>query len=317
MNKLPLVTRKLQRRLWILIGAAIFFLVYSSLSSFLPGLWLKLRISSGDKIILTVGLAIILVISLSGLILAERMTPTLLDYLAKNRFLELGEASLFEQDDTQAKFGVNYFNNLFCELQKELSQVNQHTKSLADANKSLAVIAVRDGLSGLYNQYYIRERLQQEIFRSERYKRPLSLLMIDIDDFKLVNDMYGHMTGDQTLKAFSRILTNMIRPSDIPSRYGGDEFLLILPETAADHAGLVAERVRQKIALHVFSSDQKEGKFQITVSVGICTFPDFGYNAESLISFADTALYKAKKKGKNRIVTYEEQGKNELGRAIS
>lgn len=317
MNKIPLVSKKIRKRLWFTITATLIFLAYSSVSTFLPELWAKLKFTSGDKAVLTIGLIIILSLSLSGLILAERLTPTLLDYLQKNQYLQIGDEKSTAEDSREEHLVDHYFSSLFLELQKELSQVNQHAKSLAEANKSLAVMAVRDGLSGLYNQYYIKERIQQEIYRTERYERPLSILMIDLDDFKRINDKHGHVSGDHIIKMFGRMLMDMIRPSDIPARYGGEEFLVVLPETNSENAVIVAERIRQKIAAYPFVvKPQGKERVHITLSVGICTFPDNGRTTENLIAFADLALYEAKKKGKNKTVVYEEKINNEHGKAL-
>lgn len=312
MNRIPLVSKKIRKRLWFTISVTVIFLAYSSVSTFLPKLWTKLNFTSGDKAVLTIGLIIILSLSLSGLILAERLTPTLLDYLQKNQYLKLGDENLTTGDNSEEHQVAHYFNSLFMELQKELSQVNQHAKSLADANKSLASMAVKDGLSGLYNQYYIKERIQQEIYRTERYERSLSLLMIDLDDFKRINDKYGHISGDHIIKMFGRVLMDMIRPSDIAARYGGEEFLVILPETCSKNAVIVAERIRQKIAAFPFEvKSQVKERVHITLSVGICTFPDHGHTAENLITYADLALYEAKKRGKNKTCVYKENINNE------
>lgn len=317
MNRIPLVSKKIRKRLWFTITVSVIFLAYSSVSTFLPELWAKLNFNSGDKAILTIGLIIILSLSLSGLILAERLTPTLLDYLQKNQYLQLGNEKLSAEENNEEHQVAHYFNSLFLELQKELSQVNQHAKSLADANKSLAIMAVKDGLSGLYNQYYIKERVQQEIYRTERYERPLSLLMIDLDDFKRINDKYGHVSGDHIIRMFGRMLMDMIRPSDIAARYGGEEFLIILPETCSNNAVIVAERIRQKIAAYPFVvKPQLKERVHLTVSVGICTFPDYGHTAENLLAFADLALYEAKKGGKNKVFVYKENINDEHGRAL-
>lgn len=197
----------------------------------------------------------------------------------------------------------NYFHNILLEIQENLSQLTQYTKSLADANESLARLVVKDGLTGLYNNTYIKERLLQEIYRAERYKHSLSLLMIDLDDFKAFNDEYGHVEGDKALKGIADIIKESFRPSDISARYGGEEFLVILPETGQENAFLVSERIRERVASYAFEiNSSKEKPGFITVSIGLCTFPKSKGSAEDLIIAADNALYKAKKEGKNKVV---------------
>jgi len=176
-------------------------------------------------------------------------------------------------------------------------------RSLAIMSGKLSSLAITDGLTGLYNQFYIKERLQEEIYRSDRYKHSLSLLMIDLDDFKALNDKFGHVVGDRILKSFANLIRETIRPSDIPSRYGGEEFLLILPETTSENAVIVAERLRQKVGTYPFEiSCLKEKNPPFTISIGVCAFPGRGRSVEELITLADTALYQAKKEGKNRVV---------------
>jgi len=175
-------------------------------------------------------------------------------------------------------------------------------RGLAIMSGKLSSLAITDGLTGLYNQFYIKERLQEEIYRSERYKHILSLLMIDLEDFKSLNDKYGHIVGDRILKSFSNLIRETVRPSDIPSRYGGEEFLVVLPETTCENAVIVAERIRQKIGGYPFEiSCLKEKNPPFTVSIGVCAFPGRGRTVEELITLADTALYQAKKDGKNRV----------------
>jgi len=167
----------------------------------------------------------------------------------------------------------------------------------------LTSLAITDGLTGLYNQFYIKERLQEELYRSERYKHSLGLLMIDLDDFKTLNDKYGHIAGDRILRSFANLIKETIRPSDVPARYGGEEFLIILPETSCQNAISVAERIRQKIALYPFEiGSLKEQSSPFTISIGVCAFPGRGRTVEELITLADLALYQAKKEGKNKVI---------------
>jgi len=156
-----------------------------------------------------------------------------------------------------------------------------------------------DGLTGLYNHRYLQERLQQEIERAERYGRPLSAVMADLDHFKSFNDAHGHPRGDEVLIAVSRTLRQVSRASDILARYGGEEFTLILPETTHQEALVVAERARQCIeALDLEIGTG--GALRVTLSLGIASYVP-GMSKEALIESADAALYSAKRQGRNRV----------------
>ncbi len=170
--------------------------------------------------------------------------------------------------------------------------------------EKMASLIIREALTGLFNQMYIRQRLEEEIYRSKRYNHLLSLLMIDLDNFKALNDRYGHTAGDHLLRYFSQLILETIRPSDIAARYGGEEFLIILPETTREEAQAVAERLRKRLSLYPFRIDSRKEDVQFTISVGISTFPEYSQSGDELITLADMALYQAKKEGKNRVAVY-------------
>ncbi|SIP87798.1 two-component system, cell cycle response regulator [Alkalispirochaeta americana] len=160
--------------------------------------------------------------------------------------------------------------------------------------KRLEMLAVTDGLTGLYNHRYSYDRLEQEISKAKRYQRELSVAMIDVDDFKGVNDTQGHRKGDEVLAGIARLMEENLRKCDIVGRYGGEEFLAIFPETDLDDARVVADKLRRVLADHDF---QGSG---ITVSAGVAAF-DGKESAQVLVSRADALLYRAKHQGKNRI----------------
>jgi diguanylate cyclase (GGDEF)-like protein len=169
----------------------------------------------------------------------------------------------------------------------------------------LTTLAIKDGLTGMYNQSYIKARLQEEIYRSERYKYPLSVMMIDLDDFKALNDRHGHVVGDRVLKAIGELLQDMIRSSDIGGRYGGEEFLVLLPQTACLDAAAAGERLRKEIALYPFRTGPSEDKTcHLTVSIGVYSTPFYSQNVEEIVNLTDAALYRAKKEGKNKVVVF-------------
>jgi diguanylate cyclase (GGDEF)-like protein len=169
----------------------------------------------------------------------------------------------------------------------------------------LSTLAIRDGLTGLYNQTYIKARLQEEIFRSERYKYPVTVLMIDLDDFKVVNDRYGHVIGDEVLKAFGNVLQDLVRTSDIVGRYGGEEFLVVMPQTGCLDAAAAAERLRKDVAQFPFRAGaDRERTIQFTISVGVFSSPYENQKPDEVIRLADAALIRAKKEGKNKVVVF-------------
>jgi diguanylate cyclase (GGDEF)-like protein len=169
----------------------------------------------------------------------------------------------------------------------------------------LSTFAIRDGLTGFYNSIYVKARLQEEIDRSVRYKYPLSLLMIDPDDFKVLNDKFGQVAGDQLLKSFSVMLSEIVRASDVIGRIGGDHFLVILPQTAILDAAAVAEKIRKEIALSDFQLlTRREKVYHFTISIGVYGSPLQKQTADEVLGLADAALYRAKKDGKNLVVVF-------------
>lgn len=174
---------------------------------------------------------------------------------------------------------------------------------LAVSEKMNSMI-IREGLTGLFNKAYIRKRLEEEFYRAKRYDHELSLLMIDLDNFKGLNDRYGHTAGDHLLRYFSQLITETIRPSDIAARYGGEEFLVVLPETDKEEAGILAERLRLRISLYPFRVDSRKEDILFTISIGVTSYPEFGQSSDELVALADEALYRAKKNGKNKVAVY-------------
>jgi diguanylate cyclase (GGDEF)-like protein len=171
----------------------------------------------------------------------------------------------------------------------------ERIQALHKAQSQLARIALSDGLTGLFNRAYFDATISQEMARCARRGLPLTLLMVDLDYFKKINDTYGHLAGDRALEAVAQVLTSMSRTSDTVCRFGGEEFAIILPETTNFNAVIVAERIRKKIA-------QLDLGFPLTASIGVgsakvskCLLP------EHIIAEADGALYEAKRKGRNRV----------------
>jgi len=162
-------------------------------------------------------------------------------------------------------------------------------------------LACTDGLTGLYNHRQFKRIFAEEVSRAQRYGKPMSVIMYDVDDFKKFNDTYGHPVGDKVLEGVACLLRTLSRECDLSFRYGGEEFLTILPETGIEEALVAAERVRRSIAER--SPDFTKGEIAsgVTVSVGVASYPEDGKDAESLLSVVDSLLYKAKGQGKNKV----------------
>jgi diguanylate cyclase (GGDEF)-like protein len=164
--------------------------------------------------------------------------------------------------------------------------------------KRVEALSVTDDLTRLYNSRYLNQVLRRETKRAIRSARPLSLLFIDLDGFKLINDTYGHLSGSQALVEVASVLRGSARETDIAARYGGDEFALILPDTGAAGALAVGERLCDRIASHVFLADRGLA-VRLTASVGVATLPDAAISPEELVQAADSAMYCVKDRGKN------------------
>ncbi|MCU0477137.1 MAG: GGDEF domain-containing protein [Chloroflexi bacterium] len=166
------------------------------------------------------------------------------------------------------------------------AQLYETTRALAD----------RDPLTGFYNHRYLHERLGEEILRAQRARSPLSVLMIDLDDFKLVNDTLGHLFGDEVLRWAAQQIRAALRGSDVAARYGGDEFAILLPDTPADGAREVGERIVAALRDNPFRAEGR-GPVAVGASIGVASFPTDGQAAQALIAGADAALYRVKSGG--------------------
>lgn len=177
---------------------------------------------------------------------------------------------------------------------------NYMAEKLESSYTVLKDMAIHDGLTGMLNHHEFHKRMLWEIKRAGRYQRGLSLLMMDIDRFKVLNDTYGHQAGDTVLKAVGEYLRNAIRSSDEAARYGGEEFALIMPETPADTAFITAQRIGAGMAGLPISID-KGMTVNVTLSIGVATFPQDAATKEELIAAADRRMYRAKNLGRNRV----------------
>jgi diguanylate cyclase (GGDEF)-like protein len=182
------------------------------------------------------------------------------------------------------------------EYHRSVDQIHQLQEKLRE-------MAIHDPLTGLLNRYFLEETLKRELARGTREKYTVSFVMIDIDHFKRVNDTFGHKAGDAVLQSLAALLQKRSRASDIVYRYGGEEFLAILPKVAAEAALQIAEKWRKDFAesTHIL----EHGGAKITISCGIATFPKHGSTSSELIANADRALYQAKHAGRNQIMIWK------------
>ncbi|MEA2463661.1 MAG: hypothetical protein QOJ98_1408 [Acidobacteriota bacterium] len=173
-------------------------------------------------------------------------------------------------------------------------------KELLETNKRLELLSITDGLTKLHNHRHFQDELARAFEESQRYQRPLSLAMIDIDFFKKFNDTYGHAVGDDVLKRAAELYRSSVRSTDLVARYGGEEFAVMMPETALDDGITFAEKIRHMIETTPLETQQ--GPLNVTVSLGVASVPHSRiHTAKELIVAADKALYRAKRNGRNQV----------------
>ena len=166
-------------------------------------------------------------------------------------------------------------------------------------------LSITDDLTKVYNRRYFNQRFEREVMRSIRYRRPLTVVMLDIDHFKKYNDTHGHLMGDEVIKKVARTLDSIIRKADILARYGGEEFILLLPEITKLRGIQAAEKFRKIIETTHFENEETQPGGKLTISLGLATLPDDTTDANMLLEMADQALYKAKEGGRNRIEAHD------------
>ena len=205
---------------------------------------------------------------------------------------------------------LGVFSGFKCESEAQWNRDNENFfKSVAD-QVAIGVINARlyarvqrqattDGLTGLLNHRTGQEKLSEELKRAGRSQRNLAVMMIDVDHFKSINDNYGHPAGDAVLKAVAQLIQNNCRDVDLPIRYGGEEFLLVLPEVNIGGALIVAERIRNNLSKEIIVYDNSE--ITITASLGVAAFPDHARSQQQLLDLADRALYMSKRMGRNQV----------------
>jgi two-component system cell cycle response regulator len=208
---------------------------------------------------------------------------------------ERGERSLSSED---AEFAEIVIRAAVAAIRRA-----QALESTRADNRRLEELATTDALTRLLNRRALLERLSVEVDRARRFKQQLSLLMVDLDHFKNINDQYGHLGGDDILRQMGGLLNGAVRTIDVVARYGGEEFVLILPETSTDGAAVFGERMREKVSEHQFEVGSDRA-VHLTCSVGVATFPSPRVaSTEDLFARADEALYRAKSGGRNQVCT--------------
>ena len=240
--------------------------------------------------------------------LASRITQSLSQLLRKPLSLIDGElrsdVALLDEERAVVRDVAELLrggNEHARELEARVAQLQRENIDLIMKNRVLAEVSARDALTGLYNRWYVMEKIESEMNRSLRHGSPVALLMLDIDHFKRINDSFGHAAGDQVLKSFGQVLRESCRVYDVPGRYGGEEFCIVLPETRIGSTTVVAERIRQRLADSRF--DVGADRVAITASIGIAGMDadDSVVSSAALIDRADRALYSAKNHGRNRV----------------
>jgi diguanylate cyclase (GGDEF)-like protein len=179
---------------------------------------------------------------------------------------------------------------------------NQRMENLI---KQLEVLSNTDPLTALYNRRYFDAELGKECQRASRGKERFSIVMFDMDNLKLLNDRDGHAVGSKALQAVGKITRSNVRLYDVPARYGGDEFIVLLPNTAKEHASAFARRLLEEMRKHDFRLEGVSGSAPVSVSIGVAAYPDDAGDARGVLECADAALYRAKKEGRGRIAAYE------------
>jgi diguanylate cyclase (GGDEF)-like protein len=201
---------------------------------------------------------------------------------------------------SEVSYLTQVFNHMVSSLRRGQAEISQAQEALIEKNQELHLLSITDGLTGLFTRRHLMDLFDMEFVRNKRYQSPFCVMIADIDYFKDINDTYGHLAGDAVLQRIADTLRQSVRECDHVGRYGGEEFLIILPATGIDGAMDMAQRIRHEIDQVEFYNDGKN--FSMTISVGVAMCTEGDESAESVLSRADAALYRAKAGGRNRVI---------------
>ena len=251
--------------------------------------------------VLTIGLTAMLVIPLLGFAQLWRWIKSLEDLTkeVKQKTLELTGHDDCGDPENEMEAIKYHFQGIYSELQDKMLKLSQYSQRLIDDNIKLKEQAITDELTTLFNRRYFDLRISEEASRATRYGFEMTLIMIDVDGFKAYNDQYGHPAGDDVLRDIGRTIKNHLRKSDLPFRYGGDEFAVILPQCNITDAVGISKKM-----IHYVKESLSQNSLDQTGSVSIsCGVAKYSGDAKLLVELADKCLYKAKLSGKGRVVS--------------
>lgn len=268
--------------------------------------------NQNQSVILVSEIVIILSAIGVGIALAiyiSRPVEKLTDHTAKVADGVLKEPDIGNPSWYEAQQLTDHFSQMISSL-RDLNEtlqdkVEERTRELTHMNRELETLATRDHLTGLFNRRHFDKKFEEEFARSKRYKRELSVAVLDIDHFKSINDNYGHAVGDEVLKTIAEYTQSSIRESDVAARTGGEEFCILLPETNAQAAQAFLERFRHGVSELSFTADDRT--FTVTCSIGVARCDEDSETREELLFRADESLYKAKNNGRNQVLLFRRQ----------
>ena len=254
-----------------------------------------------DLIIVSLGLT-----NFDGLRLCSQLRS--LDRTRNVPILAIAEADNNARLVRGLEIGVNDYlirpidkNEMLARVRTQIKK-KRYTERLRDNVQMSIEMAITDALTGLFNRRYMETHLSSLVEQAASRGKPITVLIVDIDFFKAINDGHGHDAGDDVLREFALRIRKSIRNIDLACRYGGEEFVIVMPETDMTVAGMVAERLRRRIATEPFMIQQGAGSLEVTISIGIATLGQAGDTAAAMLKRADQALYRAKRDGRNRVV---------------
>lgn len=223
------------------------------------------------------------------------------------------EVKLSVVGHSEVRYLTEVFNDMVARLREDREELAKVNITLTEKNQELETLSITDGLTALYNRRHIMEVLTNEVARARRHDHVFCVMMIDVDHFKRYNDASGHQAGDALLKKIGVMFKQSLRSNDHAGRYGGDEFIVVLPETESRSAVEVAERLRERVAAET-SADT--GKVPVSLCIGVAAFPEHGETLEAIVASADSALYEAKRGGRNRVMLAGTHGQPGMKMAV-